>query len=139
MPASTGCSAPFSSSSFQPICGTFSVLSDGVSATTSPGIQPSPWLVSNSRPRSAISCMPTQMPRNGLPPWITCASSASIMPGTAVRPRLQSAKAPTPGSTIWLAVASTAASAVTVTSASMPLSRADRSKALAAERRLPEP
>ena len=39
--------------------------SAGSMATTSPPIQPRPSTVSNSRPRSAISCMPTQMPRNG--------------------------------------------------------------------------
>ena len=54
-------------SSFQPICGILSAGSAGSIATTSPAIQPSPSTVSNSRPRSAISCMPTQMPRNGRP------------------------------------------------------------------------
>ena len=33
----------------------------------SPSIQPKPGVISCSRPRSAISCMPTQMPRNGVP------------------------------------------------------------------------
>ncbi len=35
--------------------------------STSPAIQPRPSVTSYSRPRSAISCMPTQMPRNGRP------------------------------------------------------------------------
>ena len=56
-------------------------------------------VTSYSRPRSAISCMPTQMPRNGRPFSRTASSSASTMPGTASSPRRQSAKAPTPGST----------------------------------------
>ena len=37
------------------------------SALTSPPIQSRPGLVSYSRPRVAMSCMPTQMPRNGRP------------------------------------------------------------------------
>src|SRR5947209_15604913 len=36
----------------------------GSIATTSPPIQPSPSTVSNSRPRWAINCMPTQIPRS---------------------------------------------------------------------------
>ena len=40
----------------------------------------------NSRPRSAISCAPTQMPRNGRPLRRTLVSSASRMPGTASSP-----------------------------------------------------
>ena len=63
------------------------------------GIQPSPSVTSYSRPRSAMSCMPTQMPRNGRPRARTLSLSASTMPPTASSPRRQSAKAPTPGST----------------------------------------
>ena len=33
----------------------------------SPLIQPKPGVTACSSPRSAISCMPTQMPRNGVP------------------------------------------------------------------------
>ena len=84
---------------FQPICGIFSCGSSGVMRSTSPAIQPSPSVTSYSRPRSAISCMPTQMPKNGRPLLRTASSSASTMPSTASRPRRQSAKAPTPGST----------------------------------------
>ena len=81
------------------MCGIFSAGSDGAILSTSPRIQPSPSVTTYSRPRSAMSCMPTQMPRNGRPLPRTVSSSASTMPGTASRPRRQSAKAPTPGST----------------------------------------
>ena len=67
--------------------------------STSPAIQPSPSVTSYSRPRSARSCMPTQMPKNGRPFFSTASSIASTMPSTASSPRRQSAKAPTPGST----------------------------------------
>ena len=80
-------------------CGIFRFGSAGVMRSTSPGIQPSPGVTTYSRPRSAMSCMPTQMPRNGRPCAITLSLSASTMPGTASRPRRQSANAPTPGST----------------------------------------
>ena len=61
------------------------------------------------------------------------------MPGTASSPFLQSAKAPTPGSTTRSAARTTAGLSVTSIAASASLSRAARSKALAAEWRLPEP
>ena len=61
------------------------------------------------------------------------------MPASAVKPRMQSAKAPTPGSTTRPARRTASASAVTVTSMPRPASAMARSKALAAERRLPEP
>ena len=52
-------------------------------------------------PGVAISCMPTQMPRKGLPlSAITASSSASTMPGMRIEAAPQSAKAPTPGSTM---------------------------------------
>ena len=98
MPSSSGCWRR-SFSVFQPMCGIFRLGSSGVMRSTSPGIQPRPSTTSYSRPRSAISCMPTQMPRNGRPFWRTVSFSASTMPGTASSPRRQSAKAPTPGST----------------------------------------
>ena len=44
--------------------------------------------------------MPTQMPRNGVPRFSTLSSSAAIMPGIDDTPRMQSANAPTPGSTM---------------------------------------
>ena len=93
------CAASRRSSVFQPMCGIFSAGSDGAILSTSPRIQPRPSVTTYSRPRSAISCMPTQMPRNGRPLPRTVSSSASTMPGTASSPRRQSAKAPTPGST----------------------------------------
>ncbi len=61
------------------------------------------------------------------------------MPGTPYRPARQSANAPTPGSTMRSAAATSAGCEVTTTRASVPASRAARSKALAAERRLPDP
>ncbi len=54
--------------------------------STSPAIQPRPSVTSYSRPRSARSCMPTQMPKNGRPLRRTASSSASTMPATAVEP-----------------------------------------------------
>ena len=72
-----------------------------------------PSVTSYSRPRSAKSCMPTQMPKNGRPLCRTASSSAPTMPSTASRPRRQSAKAPTPGSTTRSAFATTAGSLVT--------------------------
>ena len=63
-------------------------------SSRSPGCRPC------SRPTVAIICRPTQMPRNGAPSAIARASIASNMPGTAARPARQSAKAPTPGSTM---------------------------------------
>ena len=66
-------------------------------------------------------------------------SSASTMPGTASSPRRQSAKAPTPGSTMWSARTTSSGRRVTVTSTASPASRAARSNALRAECRLPEP
>src|SRR5262249_17992718 len=79
------------------------------------------------------------MPRNGRPLLRTLSCKASIMPGTAARPCLQSANAPTPGNTIRSAATTSPGSALTVTRAAVPLSRAARSNALAAECRLPEP
>ena len=79
------------------------------------------------------------MPRKGLPFSFTASSSASIMPGTRASPALQSAKAPTPGSTMRSAVSTVSGSAVTLTASGEPLSRAARSNALAAEWRLPDP
>ena len=64
MPSNSGCGR-CALSVFQPICGIFRVGSDGAIRSTSPGIQPSPGITSYSRPRSAMSCMPTQIPRNG--------------------------------------------------------------------------
>ena len=72
-----------------------------------------------------------------MPLRITASFSASTMPGTASSPRRQSAKAPTPGSTMRSAVAT--ASASDVTTIRSPVSRAARSKAFAAECRFPEP
>ena len=93
----------------------------------------------NSSPRSAVSCAPTQIPRNGRSLSRTVLSSASRMPTTRSTPALQSAKAPTPGSTTRSAARTAAGSPVTEIATSASLSRAARSKALAAEWRLPEP
>jgi hypothetical protein len=64
---------------------------------------------------------------------------ASIKPGTARMPAMQSAKAPTPGSTMRSARRTASASSVTVMAALTPASAAARSKAFAADLRLPEP
>jgi hypothetical protein len=65
MPSKSGC-GDFSSSVFQPICGIFKAGFEGLISTTSPGIQSKPSVTVFSNPRVDISCMPTQMPRNGL-------------------------------------------------------------------------
>ncbi len=96
-------------------------------------------MLPNSRPTLAISCMPTQMPRNGKPRVITASFSASTMLGRAARPAMQSANAPTPGSTMRSAFATTSASDVTTMSCPVPRSAATRASAFSAERRLPEP
>jgi len=83
--------------------------------------------------------MPTHTPRKGLPPRITWRSSASIIPGSASRPRLQSAKAPTPGSTTWLASSRSRGFVAMMTRALCPSASAAASIALAAERRFPDP
>ena len=127
------------SSVFQPMCGIFSSGSAGVILSTSPAIQPRPLVTSYSSPRSAMSCMPTQMPRNGRPRLWTRSLSASIMPSMASRPRRQSAKAPTPGSTMRSARATASGLLVTTIGCVTPDSRAARSNALAAECRLPDP
>src|SRR6185437_2463043 len=79
------------------------------------------------------------MPKNGRPLRRTASSSASSMPDTAARPRRQSAKAPTPGSTMRSALRTSSASPDTLIAVAMPASLAARSNALAAERTLPEP
>ena len=70
---------------------------------------------------------------------MTASRSASSMPGTAARPRRQSAKAPTPGNTTRSAAATSSGRLVTMIGSATPLSEAARSNAFAAERRLPEP
>ncbi len=75
----------------------------------------------------------------GLARAIAASSKASTMPSSKPSPRRQSANAPTPGSTTRSAARTRSGSAVTHTSVFSPASRAARSKALAAERRLPEP
>ena len=54
----------------------------------------------NSRPREAISCMPTQMPRNGAPRFTLASVIASMTPERASSASMQAEKAPTPGSTM---------------------------------------
>ena len=62
--------------------------SAGSSTTTLPLIQSRPLCSPNSTPTLAISCMPTQMPRNGRACFSATSSSASTMPGNAVEPAL---------------------------------------------------
>ena len=88
-------------------------MSSGTIMVTSPSIQPKPSCVPFSRPRLAMSCMPTQMPRNGTPAPITRSSSVSRMPVTASNPARQSAKAPTPGRTMRSALRTFSGSSVT--------------------------
>ena len=82
--------------------------------------------------------MPTQMPRNGRPAEAEL-SMASRIPSTAHSPAAQSANAPWPGNTTRSAAATNAGSAVTVISAAIPSSSAERARARAAEVRLPLP
>ncbi len=82
------------------MCGIFRFSSRGEIFSTSPAIQLKPSVVTCSLPRVAISCMPTQMPKNGRALTRTASVIASSMPSSASRPRRQSAKAPTPGSTM---------------------------------------
>ena len=118
------------------MCGTFSPGSAGAMRTTSPGIQPKPAVSPCSRPRLAIICWPTQMPRNGAPPRIARSSIAAKRPGMARSPARQSAKAPTPGSTIRSAARTASGSPETATGPA-PVSPAMRWKLFSAECRLP--
>lgn len=52
--------------SFQPICGIFRDGSSVCIGTTSPSIQFNPAWAPCSRPRVAMSCIPTQIPRKGV-------------------------------------------------------------------------
>ena len=105
-PTSNGCAAASFESRSSPYAGSLRSGSRGSIATTSPPIQPRPSIVSNSRPRSAISCMPTQMPRNGRPRTNHCLLRAPLRGrGRRRGPRRQSAKAPTPGRTMRSAAA----------------------------------
>ena len=91
--ADAACSSPYAGSSARD--------RPARSASTSPAIQPRPGVVSYSRPRLAISCMPTQMPRNGRPLRRTASVKRLDHAGHARRGRArQSANAPTPGSTM---------------------------------------
>ena len=119
--------------------GIFRLGSRGARRRTSPAIQSKPGVTSCSWPLLAISCMPTQMPRKGLPSRRTALSSVSIMPGIAAIPSRQSRKAPTPGSTIRSALRTASGSAVTTMSGRASDKMAARSSAFDAERRLPEP
>ena len=67
------------------------------------------------------------------------ASTTPIIPSIAPSPFMQSAKAPTPGSTMRSAERAISGSAVTRISCPVPCSPATRANAFSAERRLPEP
>ena len=130
-------------SSFQPMCGILSAGSAGLDrAPPRRRSSRGPSTVSNSRPRSAISCMPTQMPRNGRPRAITAslqrrlrARARAASPRAAIGEGADARQHDAVGRGD-LARASLVTSDVP---SAMPVSRAARSKALAAERRLPEP
>ena len=145
-PGRSGCrraadAAARASSVFQPMCGIFSAGSSGSIAFTSPAIQPRPVRGRRVRGRaSAISCMPTQMPRNGAAvadaPLVERLDHAGhgveARAGNRRRRRRRAARCGRPG-------ARRSGSEVTDDGASSSASRAARSKALAAECRLPEP
>jgi hypothetical protein len=123
---------------FQPMWGIFRLGSAGVMRSTSPAIQPSPSVTSYSRPRSAISCMPTQMPRNGRPRWRTLVERLDHAVDR-VEAMAAIGEGADPGSTTRSARRTASGSLVTTIACANPCSRAARSNALAAECRLPEP
>ena len=108
--------------------------------TTSPAIQSSPAWTPYSTPRVAMSCMPTQMPRNGLPRSITSRCSDldharhAVEAGAAVGEGADARQHDAVGRGDLARVGGDQHARRRV-----PASRAARSKALAAERRLPEP
>ena len=116
------------------MCGIFSDGSIGLIARTSPAIQSSPRASPCSSPRVANNCIPTQIPRNGLPLSITASTRAASIPEIFASPPRQSAKAPTPGNTTRSARRTTSGSSVTQIAPWKPsVSRAARSKAFTAE------
>ena len=97
--------------------------SRGSIATTSPAIQPRPSTVSNSRPRSAISCMPTQMPRNGRPRAITASCERLLEPGHRGEPAPAIGEGADAGQHDAVGVGDRVGLAVTSTSGRNPASR----------------
>ena len=94
------------------MCGILRLGSFGSMARTSPAIQSSPSVDLELQParRHQLHADADAEERPALDAHRS--SSASRMPGTASRPRLQSAKAPTPGSTIRSAAETISGSAV---------------------------
>jgi hypothetical protein len=84
------------------------------SLSTMPGIHPSPAWSPNSSPRSARTCIPTQMPRKGLPSSSTTRRRSSIGSVAAIF-RIAAPMAPTPGSTMCVAARMAVASFDTCT------------------------
>ena len=119
-PSSSGCAGWSSTSAFQPICGSgrgWPAASRGSIGAISPAIQPSPGVCPCSSPRSAISCMPTQMPRNGRRRTMAACVIASTSPSREDSALMQAAKAPTPGSIMPSAAASSSRFRLMVTAA----------------------
>ena len=83
--------------------------------------------------------MPTQMPRNGVPRLPHGLAERLARPATACRPRAQSAKAPTPGSTIRVGRRSVVGIGGHLDRRVGAGLASGRSKALRAECRLPDP
>ena len=95
---------------FQPTCGTLSVVSKRLQL---PSKSASPWVSGASVEPANCHCIPTQMPRNGVPRSIAC-STASRTPLVASRSVVQ--KWPTPGSTSACASRTCPGSSVTTVS-----------------------
>ena len=97
-------------------------------------------MIAFSRPSVAISCMPTQMPRNGTPLPITRSSSTSTMPVTAIEPGAAIGEGADAGQHDAIGRAHhLGVGGDDDRRRRRRASRAARSNALAAERRLPEP
>ena len=140
IPSSNGMRRARCARSFQPICGTL--------ISGSRRLDDDDFAVDPAKPRMiaefaadgrpAIAC-PRKCRGTARRAFCTASFSASTMPGTAFSPLMQSANAPTPGSTMRSAFAATSGSAVTTISCPVPPSPAARASAFSAERKFPEP
>ena len=100
--------------------------------------QPSPGVVPPSRPSLAISCIPTQMPRKGLPPAITASSAhLSCHQWPSGQPHNHQMRPPRQHDSI--STATSAGSAVMARSTSISASRDAAINACPTDCKLPEP
>src|SRR6266567_2551731 len=114
-------------SEFHPTCGDFTFAGK---RSHSPANTPNPSVSGDSLLRSNIHCIPTQIPRNGA----TLPIASAISCCKPERPRLPvEAKWPTPGSTIFAAVATCFGSEV------ITFSSPSQSNAFLTDTRFPAP